>query len=327
MNKKPFVGGILAAGSAKRMGDLSSLGPKAYLPLANKPLIVHQIEYLKSMGADEIYIVISPQGREMASALGDGSAWSVRLHYVYQMSPEGSAHALSLLSAHVQENILLILGDIAFQLVDEQAHREALYQANEQNVNALICKRESNFKRMSLNYAVYLDQGKVTRVIEKPKKQDDALKGCGIYLFTPKIFEAIAITARCAYKKEYELTHAIQSLIDQGASVVALEGVLWDINISTIEHLYFSNRFFLPKSEQSLIGERCRVHPGAQLTRSVVGANVVIDHPIHVEDAVIFPDTTVSGDQNIQKELVSLLGRHPIDATSDSDYAELFANR
>ena len=56
-------------------------------------------------------------------------------------------------------------------------------------------------------------------MIEKPRYIDNDLKGCGLYLFDLPVFDAIRRTPKTAMRDEYEITAAIQIVIDDGLPV------------------------------------------------------------------------------------------------------------
>ncbi|CAJ0712548.1 MULTISPECIES: N-acetylmuramate alpha-1-phosphate uridylyltransferase MurU [Ralstonia] len=78
---------IFAAGRGDRMRPLTDHTPKPLLTVGGKPLIVWQIERLAAAGVRDIVINHAWLGAQIETALGDGSAWGVRLAY----SPEGQA--------------------------------------------------------------------------------------------------------------------------------------------------------------------------------------------------------------------------------------------
>ncbi|MDZ7784577.1 MAG: sugar phosphate nucleotidyltransferase [Halioglobus sp.] len=83
------------------------------------------------------------------------------------------------------------------------------------------------------NYSVRMDDSdRVTRVVEKPRHVSNRLKGVGLYLFDLTIFDAIRRTPRTAMRDEYEITEAIQVLIDDGEYVSAADAVHDDINLT-----------------------------------------------------------------------------------------------
>jgi len=108
---------IFAAGRGDRMRPLTDDCPKPLLPVGGKPLIVWQIERLAAAGVRNIVINHAWLGAQIEAALGDGSAWGVRLAY----SPEGQAletaggiaHAMPLLHAGSGHSVFIaVSGDV-----------------------------------------------------------------------------------------------------------------------------------------------------------------------------------------------------------------------
>ncbi|QQS53883.1 MAG: nucleotidyltransferase family protein [Candidatus Competibacteraceae bacterium] len=75
---------ILAAGRGERMRPLTDHTPKPLLPIAGRPLVVHQLTALRAAGITELVINTGHLGAQLAAALGDGGAWGLRIVY----SPE-----------------------------------------------------------------------------------------------------------------------------------------------------------------------------------------------------------------------------------------------
>lgn len=72
---------ILAAGKGERMRPLTEHTPKPLLNVAGSPLIVHHINKLSQNGFNDIIINCSWLGEQIPAALGDGSAYGVKLTY------------------------------------------------------------------------------------------------------------------------------------------------------------------------------------------------------------------------------------------------------
>ncbi|MGE6605711.1 N-acetylmuramate alpha-1-phosphate uridylyltransferase MurU [Halomonas sp. NPDC076908] len=104
---------ILAAGLGKRMRPLTNHCPKPLLPVAGKPLIVHHLERLRDAGIHEVVINVSYRADQIVDALGDGSAYGVRIHWSHETTPletgGGIQKALPLLG---KAPFLLINGDV-----------------------------------------------------------------------------------------------------------------------------------------------------------------------------------------------------------------------
>src|SRR5262245_35355956 len=109
-----YCGAILAGGRGSRMQPFSERYPKPLLPVCNKPLILHQIEIMRSVGIRQIVILIGHKGFELSKTLGDGSQFGVTIRYVEQGSALGIAHAVGRLEREINQPFLLFLGDIFF---------------------------------------------------------------------------------------------------------------------------------------------------------------------------------------------------------------------
>lgn len=102
---------VFAAGLGERMRPLTDHTPKPLLPVAGKPLIVWHLEKLAALGVRDVVINTSWLAEQLPAALGDGTRWGLRLHYVY----EG---ATPLETGGGMWNALPVLGDAPFLLVN-----------------------------------------------------------------------------------------------------------------------------------------------------------------------------------------------------------------
>ncbi|MEM1082403.1 MAG: nucleotidyltransferase family protein, partial [Pseudomonadota bacterium] len=79
---------ILSAGRGARMRPWTDRMPKPLIPLAGKPLIVHQIERLQRAGYTELVINLGWLGEQIESVLGSGQPWGVSIQY--SREPDGA---------------------------------------------------------------------------------------------------------------------------------------------------------------------------------------------------------------------------------------------
>lgn len=106
---------IFAAGRGERMRPLTDATPKPLLRAGGRMLIEHHIEKLARAGVRDIVINISHLAASFAPALGDGSRWSVSIHYSDE-GPQpletggGIRHALPLLG---EAPFIAVSADIA----------------------------------------------------------------------------------------------------------------------------------------------------------------------------------------------------------------------
>lgn len=307
-----YEGVILAAGGGSRIRPLSSDLPKPLLPICNKPIVQYQVEHMISLGIRKIFIVCGQLRETFERCLGDGTSFGVSIEYLLQEKPLGIAHALSRVESAVSGPFMLFLGDIFFKTRDLPYMIDLFEKRNACAI--LAVKQEPNPEYIKRNYAVSLhESGLVRRVVEKPRYTTNNLKGCGLYLFDLPVFDAVRRTPRTAMRDEYELTSAIQILIDDGYPVYPAEVIEWDMNITFIDDLLLCNMKALDLSgKDKEVSDSAILHPQAEVQRSVVGHGVVIDHPIVIADSVIMPDTHVREARDIRSSLVSSHFDHPL---------------
>lgn len=282
--------------------------PKPILPIGGKPLLVHQIEALRLLGIGEVIVVIGHLGYEIVRTLGDGSEWGVSLHYVEQDETLGIAHALCKLERHVDRPFFLLLGDIFFETEDLGDMVRRLGNGDRDETAAVLAvKRESDPEAIRRNFVVHTTQdGRVTRVIEKPRHPRTDLKGCGLYLFDHAFFDAVRRTPRSAMRDEYEITDAIQIFIDDGWRVEAAEVIKDDLNLSFPSDLLSLNLHYLEsRGMDRIVGSDVRMPKGTKITNSVVMDRVEFLHPVEVDRALIFPETRVDRRGKVDKLILT----------------------
>lgn len=299
-----YQGVILAAGGGSRMGALADDYPKALLPVCNVPLIHRHLADLKTLGVREVTIVVGHLGAQIEAALGNGSHWDLKIDYVAQQERQGLAHAVGQLESRIDRPFYLFLGDIYFELdgVDRLRHDFEIHGAA-----AALAVRDDAPEAVRRNFSVAADRnGRVQRVVEKPEAPETACKGTGLYLFDQRIFEAIRKTPRSRLREEFELTDAIQVLIDQGAAVCASPMVSWDVNITEPADLIACSAHALAqRGMSSLTGRDCQLAPGVVLDQSVVGDGARVLHPIRLERCVVLPGAVLDTSEDISNTVIA----------------------
>jgi len=258
--------------------------------------------------------VIGHLGQQVVQALGDGSSLGVSLEYVEQPETLGIAHALGRLERHVQEPFLLFLGDVYF-VSSELGAMMDLYGRDDVS-GVLASKVEERPEMIRRNFAILADaDGTVRRVIDKPRSVQNKLKGCGIYLFGPEIFDAIRRTPRTPMRDEYEITDSIQILIDGGHRVVHSNVIQEDLNLTIPADLLSINAWELqrrgldnlfagddpPDLEGRTVlgvvgGAGVRLGPGAQLRNCVIFDGCEVAAGARLSNAIVTPDGVVQCD-------------------------------
>ena len=106
----------MAGGKGTRIASVNSEVPKPMIPILGKPILEYQIDCLRRQGYDDIILVVGHLGHVVKDYFGDGSAFGVRIEYVTETEPLGTAGALFLLKDKLGEDFLLLCGDIIFDI-------------------------------------------------------------------------------------------------------------------------------------------------------------------------------------------------------------------
>ncbi len=293
-SQNDFVGVILAAGKGTRMFPFTARWPKPILPIMGKPLLQHQIEMFNSVGIKKIFVVIGHLGYEVVRSLGNGKEFGVDLEYVEQTETLGIAHAVGRLESRVGKPFLLCLGDIFF--VSNKLQSMLTHFGKKNTKAVLASKLEQNPEMIRRNFAIIPSKdGGVKQVIEKPRYIQNKLKGCGIYLFGLEIFDAIRRTPRTAMRDEYEITEAIQIMINDGHRVVHSQIIDEDLNLTNPEDLLMINMLELKTLKlknhfSSSASENSKIKG---VDSCVVGHRVKIQEPVNLRNCVIFDDVAI----------------------------------
>ncbi|HEX7880386.1 MAG TPA: sugar phosphate nucleotidyltransferase, partial [Candidatus Eisenbacteria bacterium] len=80
---------ILSGGRGTRLRPITHTSAKQLVPVANKPILFYGIEAIRNSGITDIGIVVGDTREEIKAAVGDGSAFGVRVTYIHQQDPLG----------------------------------------------------------------------------------------------------------------------------------------------------------------------------------------------------------------------------------------------
>ena len=118
----------MAGGKGTRIAQVNATVPKPMIPIEGKPILEYQIETLKKQGYTDIILIVGHMGNVIQKYFGDGSAFGVQISYIVEEQPLGTAGALYFLKDEIQNDFLLLNGDIIFD-VDIQKFLE--YHCNQ----------------------------------------------------------------------------------------------------------------------------------------------------------------------------------------------------
>lgn len=288
---------ILSGGKGTRLRPLTFTRAKQLIPIANKPNLFYGIDDIVDAGINDIGVIISPDtGDEVKAAIGDGSQWGAKFTFIPQENPMGLAHAV--MTAHEylgDDSFVMYLGDNLLSggithLVDE------FRQGNTDCIVSLThVDNPSQFGVVVLD-----DKGCVNCLIEKPADPPSDLALVGIYIFNSSIHEMVN-SLKPSGRGEYEITDAIQALVENGFQVDARIVTGWWKDTGKPEDLLDANRLVLSQIKRSIkgtivdseiIGEVI-VESGAEIRNSRIEGPVHIAADAFIDGSSIRPSTSI----------------------------------
>jgi len=211
---------IMAGGAGKRLRPLTDNVPKPMLPVGDRPILEHTIEKLRGAGIERVNVATHYLAEQITSHFGDGGKFGVRLEYVAEDRPLGTAGALRLITPPPSETLLVINGDVLTR-VDFQ---RVLDFHREQQAEATICVRKYE---LEVPYGVVACAGpKVTTIREKPVQQ--FLVNAGIYLLEPSALAFIPAN------QPFDMTDLIQRMLDADRRVVSFPVLEYWIDVGRL---------------------------------------------------------------------------------------------
>ncbi len=287
---------VLSGGEGSRLRPITSTNAKQLIPVAGTPILFQALEAIAAAGIDEVGIVTGATGVEVRAAVGDGSRWGLGVEFIEQDQPLGIAHAVMTAEAFLaDEPFLLYLGDnVLLGGVNRFVEEFERSDADAHILLARVAEPEH------FGVAV-LEDDRVVRLVEKPTEPLSDLALVGVYLFRRSILDACR-TLQPSGRGEYEITEAIQWLLDTGREVRAeMVSGYWK-DTGRPEDLLEANRMILAGSETRVEGELDEattiegpvvVRAGAKVTGSVLRGPLVIGEGSVVEHSTLGPDVSI----------------------------------
>jgi len=287
---------ILSGGKGTRLRPLTFTQAKQLVPVANKPVLFYGIEALKEAGVEKIGIVVGDTKDEIKEAAGDGSRWGIRISYIEQEAPLGLAHAVKISEDFLgDEPFVMYLGDNILK----SGIKSLVEEFKEKKPNSLILLTEVPDPR--LFGVAELKNGKVVRLVEKPKKPLSNLALVGVYMFDFHVFEAVN-AIKPSWRNELEITDAIQYLVDKGYEVHPHLVSGWWKDTGKIEDILEANRLILESivgkiqgkvDEASKINGEVIIEEGAVVQNSIIRGPAIIGAETEIIDSYIGPFTAI----------------------------------
>ena len=294
---------ILSGGKGTRLRPLTYTSAKQLVPVANKPVLFYGIEAMAEAGIREVGIVVGDTAAEIQAAVGDGSRWGLRVTYIPQDAPRGLAHAVLISEDFLgAEPFVMYLGD---NLLNKGIGPFVRQFEAERPAAQILLARVADPQMFGV---AELEDGRVVRLVEKPREPRSNYALVGVYMFGPEIFTSVR-RIRPSWRSELEITDAIQDLIDRGLDVRPHVVDGWWKDTGKLEDLLEANRLILDTLDRridGLVDEASRVEgkvvieAGAVIERSLVRGPVIIGARARITQAYVGPFTSIMNDVQVR---------------------------
>mgnify|MGYP001378560562 FL=1 len=272
---------IPMAGKGTRLRPHTHVTPKPMLRVAGKPVMQYILDDLKKLGGIDEVIYITGHLKEKVEEYAR-KALPVRSVFIEQKIQDGTAGAVALARAHVDQPVLIIFVDTIFD-ADLSVIRTT-------DADGIIWTKEvEDYQRFGV--VVTDANGFMTRIIEKPQVPISKRANIGLYYIRnwKLLFEGIEhVLAARKNKGEWYLTDAFQYMIEHGAKIKVIDVDGW-YDAGKIDTLLDTNRVMLEKGA----ARRPEHAPGC----------LIVD-PVYVEDGVTLEDSTIGPNVSISSGAV-----------------------
>jgi glucose-1-phosphate thymidylyltransferase len=297
-------GVILHGGAGTRLRPLTLNGPKQLIPIANKPISQYVLGDLVSSDIKDIAIVLGEVYPELVKEYyKDGSSFGAKITYIYQGKPLGIAHAVKICRDFVgDDRFVLYLGDQILQ----KGIKKYVEKFVERDYDAFILLKEVD-DPTRFGIAQFDQNGKLVRLVEKPKIPPSRFALVGVYFFKPSVFDIIE-ELKPSWRGELEITDAIQLMLEHGYNVgyEVLEG--WWFDVGKSDDILAVNAKLLDERvkervndevEDSRIEGRVEIGKGTKILKSVIRGPSIIGSNCIIENSYIGPYTSIGNGSRI----------------------------
>lgn len=181
---------ILAGGLGTKLRPITYEIPKPLIPIRGQPILKWQIQLLRSLGIDDIKVILTHQLDKIKKSIGDD------VEYICDEKPLGTGGALNKIKNKINSTFLVLNVDT---LLHPKPNIVGMYNFHQDRGTATILV---NLKQQAEGYGTIKvsDDNRVTDFIEKPDKSKASLISTGLYIFEPSIFDYL--TKKCSLEKD-----------------------------------------------------------------------------------------------------------------------------
>lgn len=246
---------LLAGGRGTRLRPFTTNFPKPLVPVGDVPIMEILLRQLKSAGVDQATLLTGHLAYLLESYFTDGAAIGLRIDYLRESEPRGTAGPLRALAGQIDDDFFVVNGDL---LTDVDF--SGLMRRHRQSGAAVTVATYQRAEQIQLGVLTLAESGDVTSYDEKPTLHLDV--SMGAYVMSPAVLDRIP-------DRHYDMPQLILDLLADGQRVAAHrhEGYWLDVGrvddyATAIEMFNENPEKFIPPGE--LPGRSGGERPGAR---------------------------------------------------------------
>jgi NDP-sugar pyrophosphorylase family protein len=289
---------ILSAGYGTRLWPLTEDRTKPAIPILGKPLVGYVAEYLTAYGFDEIVVNLHHRPESVRKALGDGSRFGVKLHYVEEPQILGTSGALDNTREFFGGDTFLVVNGKIITDIDLKAALDTHRKTNA--LATLVLLPNTRRERFSV---VETEDGRVTRFGGMPDPLSDGptpLMFTGIHIMEPRIFDYIP---RGVFSDS--VTHVYPQAMANGEIIAAHVAQGKWRELSTLKRYLDISLEMLSDAGQSYSsGASSVIAPTADVRQSIIWDDVQVGENATVDRCVLADNVTIPSGERIENSIV-----------------------
>lgn len=301
---------IMAGGEGTRLRPLTSTQPKPMLPMADVPMMEHVVRLLSKHGFDEIVVTVAYMANAIRTYFGDGSDFGVKISYVSEESPLGTAGSVGNARDIIDERFLVISGDV---LTDTNLEEVWKYHISQDALATVVLQRVEN--PLEFGIVTTNPDGSISRFLEKPSWGEvftDTVN-TGIYILEPEIFDYIPQGHTSDFSSDI-----FPKLLEEGKPLYGWISERYWEDVGTIAGYLKAHRDILDAKvnveidafalrEGLYLGEGSYIHPTVEIEEPVlIGTNSRIGAHVKLRRySVLGSNSKIGDDVTIENSILS----------------------
>ena len=291
---------ILSAGYGTRLWPLTEDRTKPAIPILGKPLVGYVAEYLARYGCDEVVVNLHHRPESVRRALGDGSKFGVKLHYVEEPEILGTSGAVDNARTLLEGETFVVINGKIITDIDLSAALDS--HRRTKALATLVLLPNAGCERFSI---VETSEGLLRGFGGMPvkgefSKGNPPLMFTGIQVFEPGILD---------YIPRGVFSHSTSDVYPQAVAAgerigVHVAGGNW-YELSTIPRYLDISLLLLAQAGKSITkGRGCEIAERAKVSQAILWDNVRVEKDARVRRAVLGDNVTIAAGEVIEDAAV-----------------------